>query len=57
MDKKQLKEAFEQRGIRRVKVGGFDIDGFTTYLWATIIAWAVNLALDVLPGRFRGTRR
>jgi glutamine synthetase len=27
MDKKQLKEAFEQRGIRRVKVGGFDIDG------------------------------
>jgi glutamine synthetase len=27
MDKSELKEAFEQRGIRRVKVGGFDIDG------------------------------
>jgi glutamine synthetase len=27
MDKKELKEAFEQRGIRRVKVGGIDIDG------------------------------
>ena len=27
MDKKQLKEAFEERAIRRVKIGGFDIDG------------------------------
>jgi glutamine synthetase len=27
MDKSELKEAFEQRGIRRVKVGGFDLDG------------------------------
>jgi glutamine synthetase len=27
MDKAELKEAFEQRGIRRVKVGGFDLDG------------------------------
>jgi len=27
MDKNELKEAFEQRGIRRVKVGGFDLDG------------------------------
>jgi putative membrane protein len=43
--------------ITDVLVDGFDIDGLTTYLWATIIAWAVNLALDVMPGRFRGTRR
>ncbi|HEY8090842.1 MAG TPA: glutamine synthetase family protein [Polyangiaceae bacterium] len=27
MDAKDLKAAFEQRGVRRVKVGGYDIDG------------------------------
>ncbi|HXX68232.1 MAG TPA: glutamine synthetase family protein [Polyangiaceae bacterium] len=27
MDAKQLKESFESRGIRHVKVGGYDIDG------------------------------
>jgi glutamine synthetase len=27
MDTKQLKEAFEQQSIRRVKVGGYDVDG------------------------------
>jgi glutamine synthetase len=27
MDKTELREAFEQLGIRRVKVGGFDLDG------------------------------
>jgi glutamine synthetase len=27
MDLKELKEAFEKHGIRRVKVGGFDVDG------------------------------
>jgi glutamine synthetase len=27
MDAKELKEAFEKHGIRRVKVGGYDIDG------------------------------
>jgi glutamine synthetase len=27
MDAKQLKEAFEKQGIRRVKVGGYDLDG------------------------------
>ena len=27
MDGKQLREAFEKHGIRRVKVGGYDIDG------------------------------
>lgn len=27
MDPKELKEAFAERGIRRVKVGGFDVDG------------------------------
>jgi putative membrane protein len=27
-------------------VSGFDIDGFGTYIWATIIVWAVNLVVD-----------
>lgn len=27
MDAKELREAFEKHGIRRVKVGGFDVDG------------------------------
>ena len=27
MDKTELAQAFEQRGIRRVKIGGFDLDG------------------------------
>jgi glutamine synthetase len=27
MDQKQLEEAFQERGIRRVKVGGYDVDG------------------------------
>ena len=27
MDAKELREVFEQRGIKKVKVGGFDIDG------------------------------
>jgi glutamine synthetase len=27
MDAKQLKEAFEKHGVRRVKVGGYDVDG------------------------------
>src|SRR5258708_21225866 len=27
MDVKELREVFEERGIRKVKVGGFDVDG------------------------------
>ena len=27
MDAKDLRQAFEERGITKVKVGGFDIDG------------------------------
>jgi putative membrane protein len=29
-------------------VGGFDIEGFWTYVWATIIVWVINLVLDIL---------
>jgi putative membrane protein len=38
-------------------VDGFDIDGFMTFIWATIIVWFVNLVLDRVPGPWRGTRR
>jgi putative membrane protein len=31
-------------------VSGFRIDGFWTLVWATVIVWLVNLALDFIPG-------
>lgn len=31
-------------------VSGFHIDGFWTLVWATLIVWVVNLALDFIPG-------
>jgi putative membrane protein len=37
-------------------VNGFDIDGFWTFVWATIVVWLVNLVLDFF-GPWRGTRR
>src|SRR4051794_28860458 len=33
-----------------VLVSGFDINGFWTFVWATIIVWALNLVLDRLVG-------
>ena len=40
-------------------VSGFQIHGFWTLVWATIIVWAVNVALDLLPGPWQltGKRR
>ena len=38
-------------------VSGFDIHGFRSLVWATIIVWAVNVVLDFVPGPWRGTRR
>jgi putative membrane protein len=38
-------------------VDSFDIHGLVALFWATLIVWAVNLALDILPGPWRGTRR
>jgi putative membrane protein len=29
-------------------IGPFQIDGFWSYVWATIVVWIVNLAVDVL---------
>jgi putative membrane protein len=40
-----------------VLVDGFDIHGFRTLVYATIIVWAVNVVLDFVPGPWRGTRR
>jgi putative membrane protein len=34
---------------------GFQIDGFGTYVLATLIVWVVNLALDMLPGPWQVT--
>lgn len=31
-------------------VSGFSIHGFWTLVWATVIVWLVNLALDFVPG-------
>ena len=38
-------------------VDSFNIHGFFALVWATLIVWAVNLALDIVPGPWRGTRR
>ncbi len=38
-------------------VSGFNIDGFWTYVWATIIIWFVNMVLDFTIGELRDSRR
>ena len=43
--------------LTSVIIGGFSIHGFWTYVWATVIVWAVNVVLDFVPGPWRGTRR
>ena len=40
-----------------VLIDGFEIHGFRSLVWATIIVWAVNVVLDFVPGPWRGTRR
>lgn len=37
--------------------GGFEIDGFWTYVWATIIVWAVNAVIDAALGTWRDEPR
>jgi putative membrane protein len=43
--------------LTSVFIDGFDIHGFRTLVWATIIVWVVNVVLDFVPGPWRGTRR
>jgi putative membrane protein len=38
-------------------VSGYDIHGFWTLVWATVIVWIVNLATDVVLGVWRAERR
>ncbi len=38
-------------------VSGFDIHGFRSLVWATLVVWAVNVVLDFVPGPWRGSRR
>ena len=38
-------------------ISGFDIHGFRSLVWATLVVWAVNVVLDFVPGPWRGTRR
>jgi putative membrane protein len=42
--------------LTSVLISGFSIHGFWTYVWATVIVWAVNVVLDFVPGPWRGTR-
>ena len=34
--------------LTQLIIGNFDIHGFWTYVWATIIVWALNVVLDAL---------
>jgi uncharacterized membrane protein YvlD (DUF360 family) len=43
--------------LTAIIVDGFDIHGFMTLVWATLLVWVVNLVLDLAPGPWRGTRR
>jgi len=36
-------------------VSGFHVDGFWTYVWATLIIWIVNMVLDFTPGPWQVT--
>jgi putative membrane protein len=36
--------------LTRAIVSGFFIHGFWTLVWATVIVWVVNMALDFIPG-------
>ena len=43
--------------LTSIFIDGFSIHGFWTYVWATVIVWAVNVVLDFVPGPWRETRR
>src|SRR5215471_17440723 len=35
-------------------VSGFQVEGFWTYVWATIVIWLLNVAIDLLTDSWRG---
>jgi putative membrane protein len=34
--------------ITQAIVSGFDVDGFWTYVWATVVIWALNVVIDAI---------
>jgi putative membrane protein len=39
--------------LTSVIVSGFDISGFWTYVWATLVVWAVNALLELIEHFWR----
>jgi putative membrane protein len=33
--------------LTSIIVSGFDVDGFWTYVWATVVIWLLNVVIDV----------
>ena len=42
--------------LTSVLVSGFDIHGFWTYVWATVVVWAVNVGIELTEYFFRRGR-
>src|SRR5690348_18278121 len=42
--------------LTSILIDGFSIHGFLTYVWTTVIVWAVNVVLDFVSCSWRGTR-
>ena len=38
-------------------VNGFQVEGFWTYVWATIVIWLLNVVIDVLTASWRNDGR
>ena len=34
--------------LTSVLVTGFDVDGFWTYVWATVVIWVLNVVIDTI---------
>ena len=39
--------------ITSALVSGFQVDGFWTYVWATIVIWLLNVVIDMLTASWR----
>ncbi len=42
--------------LTSVLVSGFDVHGFWTFVWATVVIWVVNAALEITEYFFRRGR-
>jgi putative membrane protein len=43
--------------LTSVIVSGFDVHGFWTYVWATLVIWAVNVVLELVEHFLQRRRR